>query len=353
MRPGARRVLVTTPPSLLQALSLLVLASSALAQEQSRIQVHVEEVAQDYTETSSASTRQEDLATHVKTEPADLTKHTVQDGTHTTKVNPARRYVGTQEAEYHSEGAWQHWAEKHGNSHNSVPQLELVVCRFNEKLEWLSRVPGFWQITVLNRGKPLKLPRAKKWNVVDLDYIHSDSQAFANYLVTKYDQLAEYTVFSPARPLQLNGRFMELLQAPTKLGTVQAMSGKPPGHGSTMFATDRISTRTLNSVLTHDPKSVEVAQWFSKDYNLTWGQNLAKSYFDMIGLHYWMDENQEIGSAALGGMIGFERSRATRHPKYVYEKLLASIPVFGSNMHVVERLWLMLFAGSDFLDVPT
>jgi hypothetical protein len=47
------------------------------------------------------------------------------------------------------------------------------------------------------QGKPLKLPRAKKWNVVDLDYIHSDSQAFANYLVTKYDQLAEYTVFSP------------------------------------------------------------------------------------------------------------------------------------------------------------
>lgn len=61
-----------------------------------------------------------------------------------------------------------------------------------------------------------------------------------------------------------------------------------------MFATDRISTRTLNSVLTHDPDSVEIAKWFSKDYNLTWGQNLAKKYFDMIGLHNWMDEGQEV-----------------------------------------------------------
>ncbi len=60
-----------------------------------------------------------------------------------------------------------------------------------------------------------------------------------------------------------------------------------------------------------------------------------------------------VEGADLGGLLGFERSRATRHPKQVYENLLASITVFGGNMHVVERLWLMLFAGSDFLDVPT
>jgi len=46
----------------------------------------------------------------------------------------------------------------------------------------------------------LQLPRAKKWNVVDLPNIQSDSEAFANYLVTKYDQLAEYTVFAPVSP---------------------------------------------------------------------------------------------------------------------------------------------------------
>lgn len=99
-----------------------------------------------------------------------------------------------------------------------------------------------------------------------------------------------------ARPLQMNGRFIELLQTPTKLGIVQALCGKPlgSGRGINKFATDRISTRTLNSVLTHDPASVEIAKWFSKDYNLTWGQNLVKKYFDMIGLHNWMDERQEV-----------------------------------------------------------
>ena len=97
-----------------------------------------------------------------------------------------------------------------------------------------------------------------------------------------------------ARPLQLNGRFIELLQSPTKLGLVQALSGKSAGRATNQFVTDRISTRTLNSVLTHDPTSVEHARWFSKDYNLTWGQNLVKKYFDMIGLHEWMDERQEV-----------------------------------------------------------
>ena len=38
-----------------------------------------------------------------------------------------------------------------GESLVAVPQLELVVARSSEKLEWLSRVPSFWQITILNR----------------------------------------------------------------------------------------------------------------------------------------------------------------------------------------------------------
>ena len=103
-----------------------------------------------------------------------------------------------------------------------------------------------------------------------------------------------------ARPLQLNGRFIELLLTPSKLGIVQALCGKPlgSGRGINKFATDRISTRTLNSVLTHDPASVEIAKWFSKDYNLTWGQNLVKKYFDMVGLHDWMDERQEVRFAS-------------------------------------------------------
>lgn len=185
-------------------------------------------------------------------------------------------------------------------------------------------------LQVTKDARIAKLPRGRRWNVVNAHGISSDSEAFAYHLVNRYDSLAEYTVFSPvglrhwtslginrvqmlsirnfsficglhmmmnvmqARPLQVNGRFIELLSTPTKLGNVQALSGKPIGRASNTYATDRISTRTLNSVLTHDPDSVEIAKWFSKDYNLTWGQNLVKKYFDMIGLADWMDERQEV-----------------------------------------------------------
>lgn len=33
----------------------------------------------------------------------------------------------------------------------AIPQLELVVARNMEKVEWLSRVPNFWQVTILNK----------------------------------------------------------------------------------------------------------------------------------------------------------------------------------------------------------
>lgn len=96
-----------------------------------------------------------------------------------------------------------------------------------------------------------------------------------------------------AKPLQYNWRFLDLLQSPTKFGTVQALAGQSMERGTKM-RTDRISTRTLNSVLIHNPESVDSAKWFSKDYNLTWGQNLVKKYFDMIDLTEWMDERQEV-----------------------------------------------------------
>lgn len=60
----------------------------------------------------------------------------------------------------------------------------------------------------------------------------------------------------------------------------------------------------------------------------------------------------QVGSYAPGGLLGFERSRAHRHPISVYEKLRRSAPVFGGNHLVIERLWAMLFAGSDFHDPP-
>ena len=61
----------------------------------------------------------------------------------------------------------------------------------------------------------------------------------------------------------------------------------------------------------------------------------------------------QIGSCAPQGMLGVERSRIMRHPKSIYDNLLYSIPVFGGNTFVVDRIWLMLFAGSDFRDVLT
>ena len=61
----------------------------------------------------------------------------------------------------------------------------------------------------------------------------------------------------------------------------------------------------------------------------------------------------QIGSTAPQGMIGVERSRITRHSKSIYDSMYASITVFGGNTYVVERIWLMMFAGSDFRDVLT
>lgn len=57
-------------------------------------------------------------------------------------------------------------------------------------------------------------------------------------------------------------------------------------------------------------------------------------------------------SFAFGALVGFEKSKAMQHPKRCYELLLQTTRNTSqpTNPWVVERLWVMMFAGHDYVD---
>lgn len=74
-------------------------------------------------------------------------------------------------------------------------KMTMVVARYNENLDWLEKVP--WNYVVYNKGK--KLP---KWitNEIKLRNIGREEYAYLEYIISNYDALPDYTIFTPGHP---------------------------------------------------------------------------------------------------------------------------------------------------------
>ena len=76
----------------------------------------------------------------------------------------------------------------------SVPAtLELVVARHTEDLRWLRRVPDSWRITVYDKGGGTE-------GAEPLPNVGREAHSYLHHLVTRYDDLADLTVFVQGKP---------------------------------------------------------------------------------------------------------------------------------------------------------
>lgn len=71
--------------------------------------------------------------------------------------------------------------------------MELVVARYREDLAWLRRVPRGFSTTVYDKGGDWR-------DAVALPNVGQESHTYLQHLVSRYDSLAETTVFCQGRP---------------------------------------------------------------------------------------------------------------------------------------------------------
>ena len=88
--------------------------------------------------------------------------------------------------------------------------LELVVARHREDLAWVRRVPGAWRVTVYDKGgdavDAVQLP------IITLPNLGREAHTYLQHVVTRYDTLAEVTVFCQGRPFDHVPDFHRRLQ---------------------------------------------------------------------------------------------------------------------------------------------
>lgn len=71
--------------------------------------------------------------------------------------------------------------------------IELVVARYREDLRWLKRVPKKIRVTVYDKGGHADAKHP-------LQNIGREAQTYLHHIVTRYDDLADLTVFAQGKP---------------------------------------------------------------------------------------------------------------------------------------------------------
>lgn len=77
--------------------------------------------------------------------------------------------------------------------------VDLVVARFQEDLSWLRRVPRPVRVWIYNKGPEVVPPRPGV-STIALPNVGREAHTYLHHLVTRYEELADLTVFVQGRP---------------------------------------------------------------------------------------------------------------------------------------------------------
>jgi len=78
--------------------------------------------------------------------------------------------------------------------------LELVVSRYDEDLSWLGNVPDAFVITVYDKGGEANSGIRHRGSSIPIENVGHEAHTYLHHIVTRYDDLADITVFSQGKP---------------------------------------------------------------------------------------------------------------------------------------------------------
>ena len=202
-------------------------------------------------------------------------------------------------------------------SRNRTIDLEVVVCRCGEDLAWLKNLPTGVRITVYDKTPP----PAPSWpDSLPLPNRGREAHAWLHHLFTKYETLADWTVFCQGRPFD---------HAPDMHRVIRALaSGKPPTGGfewlGFLWETDDARGRPTFVHWTKNPSRRELD---------------LKGFFEALWQEPAPDKVRYVG----GGQFALSREQARQRSQEFYGKARELSEIFPDAAHAFERTWDRVF----------
>jgi len=217
---------------------------------------------------------------------------------------------------------------------NKAIDLELVVSRYNENLEWLKEEPfNKYPVICYNKGPNKEFYKPDNMKVVNVENVGRCDHTYIYHIVKNYDNLSKHTMFLPGSCNMPNKNY----KATRWIGEIEK--------------TDKGVFIGLNSGggIKQDLYGFQLDNWAASDEknrSLNPENSLKLSSIRPFGKWY----EKHFGDSfvpyyTLGGIMGIEKSSIIQHPKSYYENLLSELdnssnPEVG---HYFERAWGAVF----------
>ena len=191
--------------------------------------------------------------------------------------------------------------------------LEIVVAHYREDLRWLRRVPREFRVTIYDKGGSVR-------DAIPLENVGHEAHTYLHHLVSRYDALADVTVFCQGKPFDhvpdLHRRLRRL-----------ARGGEAPE-----------TFRWLGFIIDwDDPEGRRLFQ--------TWDRNTEGRALRMDA--FWRALWDELPPARLvfypGAHFIVRAATVRGRPRAFYERALALSATFPDAGHCFERCWDRVF----------
>lgn len=263
-------------------------------------------------------------------------------------------------------------------------KVQVVIPRFAEDIQWTNKLDDSYELLVYNRGADLDYEIRGEIIKLSNFFFGREGHAILYHILSNYDNLTDWTVFTQADPFPHSPNFVELVNSEEfrlhRDGDERSSDGlrcfscqyteDVPGGGKgcresdNMPVTYTISTRSAQVLgTTHD---TGVAQFMS-NHALSYGipeRYLFSTILKNAGIHGMRGTTD----FCYGAIFAVHRDNILQHPKETYEKLMAEyfegpVPDEGespdkwncteeedswcrgkwSSGYVYERMWMRFF----------
>ena len=194
--------------------------------------------------------------------------------------------------------------------------LELVVAHYTEDLNWLRKRPANLTVTIYDKGPDASGGEES----APLLNIGREAHTYLYHVVSRYDSLAEWTVFCQGKPFDHAYDFKKTLRD---------------------YATDPTAIglfRWLGHLIDTDDNQGE--RLFRP-----WSKNEDGRGLDMRGFHraLFSTDGPDHYTFVLGAQFAIHRDVIRQRPLSFYERTLTASTTFPDAAHCFERSWDRVF----------
>ncbi|MBD2703703.1 DUF3431 domain-containing protein [Spirosoma sp. BT702] len=195
--------------------------------------------------------------------------------------------------------------------------LELVVAHYTENLNWLGNLPAGLPVTVYDKSPIDTFPGA-----ISLPNIGREAHTYLHYIVSRYDSLADWTIFCQGKPFDHAYDFKKSLRA---------FVDEPEAISPTGF-------RWLGHLIdTDDNQGHRLFKPWSKNEDGR-GLDLQKFHHALFG-----NDGPDTYTFVLGAQFAVQRNVLRQRPVSFYENALEVSSTFPDAAHCFERSWDHVF----------